>query len=231
LCLGSAGGALFDYYVLVFGSAQDAAILRRVLAGEEEKTFNPSTMLKTYAPRFWFHAAQSLYHVNRLCSLPLLHVAMQMEFRGLSRIGRSLGALYGAFPPIRSYDRKKRKLTVEYIEEVARCVNANTGVLTFDNYCHAYGSPTLSVDRKGSYIKANYTVVAVSKYVSVEPIDVKFRYIAPEMLCVASMPRDPQDLLVFERQVASTTCLLFVPCFTLVFLGSERSDQCFSCWE
>ena len=116
-----------------------------------------------------------------------------------------------------SYDRKKRELTVKYIEEVERCVNANTGVLTFDNYCHAYGSPTLSFKRKGSYIKANYTVVAVSKYVSVEPIDVKFRYVPLEMLCVACMPRDPQDLLVFESQVASTTASFF---FFVSFLSS-----------
>ena len=125
--------------------------------------YDPDVVFEQYASRFWFFCAVSMYRANRRCVLPLMYITMQLEFRGLSRIGRSLLSTMGAAPAIRNYDVQKNKLVKNYAAKVQQMVQDNDCIVTWDNYCHVWGSPTLKM-RDTSYLKANYTVVAVSAY-------------------------------------------------------------------
>ena len=67
--LGSPGGVLFDYYVLLFGSRRDIKLLTTHLTSEQKENddFDVNAMFKGYASCFWFFAAQSLYAANQKC--------------------------------------------------------------------------------------------------------------------------------------------------------------------
>jgi len=177
--LGCKGGVLMDYYILLFGSRADIQILNRELTRRPDDEFGYDTeaMFKSYASFFWFYAAQSLYAANQKCNRHLLHLTQQFEYRGLSRIGRQLGSFFGVFPAFRNQDIRKGKLTDIYIKKVTEIVETNSGILTWDNYCHQYGSPTPSVSREINYKQANYTVVAVTAYnFAVRPVAVSRKH-------------------------------------------------------
>jgi len=141
-----------------------------------------------------------MYRVNARCSMPLVHFTIQQEYRGLSRIGRSLTASYGGAPNVRNYDKKKQKLVDDYTIRVEMMVRGNNGILAFDNWCNIHGSPHLSIERDTAYIKANFTVVGVSKY----HFDVRPKFAwrwVDEKIAVTSLPRDLDDLKQYENKV------------------------------
>jgi hypothetical protein len=197
MLLGSPGGVLFEYHVLLYGASKDCDQLLLALEKKENK-YDPFSTYVRYASHFWFVAACALYKVNRQCSLPLMHLTLQLEYRGLSRMGRSLAAHFGAAPKLRNYDIKKSQLVKAFTTKVRNKVTNNEGVVTWDNYCHVYGSPTLSTSRTTGYQKANFTVVGHCRN------DFKKRPI----FCWktvddiwASLPRNPADLMPFGQQV------------------------------
>ena len=51
------------------------------------------------------------------------------EYRGLSRIGKSLTAACGGAPAINTFDRKKRILMESYVKDVSTMVNENNGII------------------------------------------------------------------------------------------------------
>lgn len=186
-----------DYYILLFGSRVDIELLNRELTRKPEEDFgyDAEAMFKSYASFFWFYAAQSLYAANQKCNRHILHLSQQFEYRGLSRVGRQLGSFFGVFPAFRNQDIRKAKLTETYNKKVINIVENNDGILTWDNYCHQYGSPTPSVSRDINYKQANYTVVAVTAYnFTVRPSFV-WRYLDNVNTVVVSVPRDPAALL------------------------------------
>ena len=87
-----------------------------------------------------------------------MHFTIQQEYRGLSRIGRALTAAYGGAPTVRNYDDKKRRLIDAYGERVENMVKENNGILAFDNFCNAFGSPVLATERESALLLCNYTV-------------------------------------------------------------------------
>ncbi len=58
-CLGSTGGVLFDYYLLLYGSRYDVSLLNKQLAGIEEN-YDADVMLKKYSSSYWYFASKSL---------------------------------------------------------------------------------------------------------------------------------------------------------------------------
>jgi len=137
--------------------------------------------------------------------MPIVH--FQQEYRGLSRIGRSLTASYGGSPSVRNYDVKKQKLVDKYTIRVEKMVQDNNGILAFDNWCHIYSSPHLSTERDTAYIKANFTVVGVSQYqFLIRPV-FAWRWV-DQKVAVASLPRSLFDLNVYEEKVLSFPLLL-----------------------
>jgi hypothetical protein len=188
---------LFDYYILIFGSRNDIRLLKKQLTRDpgDDFGFDSDAMFKSYASFFWFFASQSLYAANQKCNRHLLHLTHQFEYRGLSRVGRQLGSLFGVFPAFRNQDIKKAEYTLKYNAKVRAMVEGNDGILTWDNYCHQYGSPTPSIKRAINYKQANYTVVAVTAYnFEIRPSFV-WRYLGDINTVVVSVPRDPADLL------------------------------------
>src|SRR3954447_19110330 len=93
-------------------------------------------MLKGYQSYFWYFAAISLYRADCQCSMPLVHFTLMQEYRGLSRIGKSLTSAYGKAPAITTFDSKKRALMNSYVSEVSQVVIENNGIIAFDNWCN-----------------------------------------------------------------------------------------------
>ncbi len=86
------------------------------------------------------------------------------------------------------------------VKKVLQLVKSNSGILTFDNYCHYYGSPTPST-RPVNYLAANYTVVAISEYQFLERPSFVWRYLENIDTVVTSIPLDPKALLPVHDQV------------------------------
>ena len=125
--------------------------------------------------------------------MPLLHFTIQQEYRGLSRIGRAPTAAYGGAPTVRNYDDKKRRLVEEYGDRVENMVKKNNGILAFDNWCKAWGSPQLSIARDSALLLCNYTVVGVSAFEFLERPRFKWIWV-DEQVAVASLPHAVTDL-------------------------------------
>ena len=81
-------------------------------------------------------------------------------------------------------------------------VKGNNGILAFDNWCNVHGSPHLSTDRDTAYIKANFTVVGVSKFEFKVRPTFAWRWVDTKV-AVASLPRDIDDLKAYEDKVVS----------------------------
>ncbi len=177
------------YMVLVMIS-----LFNKRLTGVDDHGYEDDAMLTKYSSSFWYFASQSLYSANQFCSLNLHHVAQQLEYRGLSRLGRALGSTLGILPAFRSQDNKKLEATGQYNKKVLDLLKSNSGILTFDNYCHYYGSPTPST-RPFNYLGANYTVVAISEYQFLERPSFVWRYLENIDTVVTSIPLDPKALL------------------------------------
>ena len=155
--------------------------------------------------------------------MPLVHFTIQQEYRGLSRIGRSLTAAYGGAPNIRNYDKKKQKLIDNYSLRVEKMVTDNNGIIAYDNWCNVYGSPHLSTERDTAYVKSNFTVVGVSRYnFQVRP-KFAWRWI-DEKVAVTSVPRDLEDLKAYENKV-----ILFLGYLGLLWmlLDLHNDPSCF----
>ncbi len=203
--LGAPGGVLFEHYVLFLGSCQDVRLLnKRLNANHAIPEYNPIVIFKRYVTRFWLFAAQTMYHVFNRCWMPLTHFCLQMQYRGLSRMGRSLASAMGVLPSVSNYDQKCKNLLGEYDEKLISMARGNKGIVAFDNYCRVFGSGNISLARDSSYTKANNTVVAMSAYdFKVRPT-FKWTLIDPDT-AVASLPMHAADLLDFKKQVASLT--------------------------
>lgn len=158
------------------------------------------TIYKKGALRFWMYCALSLYHVNSRCYMPLMHFTMQLEYRGLSRIGRALLAATGMSCSVRNYDQCKASMLQKFTKMVSDMISKNQGIVTWDNYNHLYGNPHLKGSRDSSYIKANFTVVAVSSYNFVKRPSFKWTKLAPRV-AVASLPQNLTTLSVFKESV------------------------------
>jgi hypothetical protein len=115
-------------------------------------------------------------------------------------MGRALTATFGGVPAVRSYDVKKANLVASYTKKVVDMVRNNRGILTFDNYCHVYGSSNLSVNRETAYTKANYTVVAVAAYEFTERPLFCWRWF-DQKTAWSSIPRDITDLAPCKDKV------------------------------
>jgi hypothetical protein len=116
-------------------------------------------------------------------------------------MGRSLLDSVGAAPSVRNYDIKKEKLLLSYTQQVDQMVRTNGGIVTWDNYCHAFGSPSLASSRDSSYIKANYTVAALCAYEFKKRPSFLWAMI-DEKVALASIPRDI-DLEPFKDEVVT----------------------------
>ena len=115
-------------------------------------------------------------------------------------MGRAYASSMGAAPAITGYDRKRKELVVSYTRDVEEKVQSNSGIITWDNYCHVYSSGNLDVKRDSSYVKANYTVVALSSYVFRERPSFLW-LLVDDGTAVASLPQLVTDLLAFQDQV------------------------------
>lgn len=138
--------------------------------------------------------------------MPLLHFTMQLEYRGLSRIGRTLLAATGLSCNIRNYDRRKASMIAKFTEKVEALIALNNAIATWDNYNHAFGSPELKTTRDSSYIKANFTVVAVSEYNFIERPSFRWTELAPRV-AVASLPQHLTTLTTFKDSVSRLLCV------------------------
>ena len=202
ISLGSKGGVLFEYYLLLYGSRYDVSLLNKNLSGVEETNYDDEVMFNKYSSSYWYFASKSLYAVNQRCSKNLHHVTQQFEYRGLTRMGRALGSTFGILPAFRNQDYKKLESIGKYNQKVLGLVKSNGGILTWDNYCHYYGSPTPST-RPFNYQAANYTVVAISQYQFQERPSFVWRYLENIDTVVTSIPLDPLALLPVHDQVCS----------------------------
>jgi hypothetical protein len=169
--------------------------------------YEADEMFKCYSACFWFYAAKSLYAANQKCNCLLLHLTHQFEYRGLSRVGRQLGSYFGIFPAFRNQDIRKAEFTSTYTEKVLEMIENNNGILTWDNYCHWYGSPTPSAGSTINYKQANYTVVAVTAYTFLERPSFVWRYLDNVNTVVVSVPRDPAALLPVKALVSYYDCV------------------------
>src|SRR6185436_12725683 len=104
---------------LVHGSDPDSQMVRKCSSGNDLE-YDNFKLLRKYQSFFWYFAAISLYRANRRCAMPLVHFTLMREYRGLSRIGKSLTAAYGGAPAITTFDRKKRILMDSYVKDVSQ---------------------------------------------------------------------------------------------------------------
>lgn len=197
---------LFEYFVLLYGSRYDVSLVLKNLADIEENPYDDNIMFNKYSSSYWYFASKSLYAVNQRCSNNLHHVTQQFEYRGLTRMGRALGSTFGILPAFRNQDNKKLELTGKYNKKVLQLVKSNGGILTWDNYCHYYGSPTPST-HPFNYQAANYTVVAISEYQFQERPSFVWRYLEDIDTVVTFIPLDPMALLPVHDQVSQNPLL------------------------
>ena len=129
--------------------------------------------------------------------MPLMHFTIQLEYRGLSRIGRALTAAYGGAPSVRNYDDKKRRLVEAYGERVENAVTKNNGILAFDNWCKAWGCPQLSIQRESALLLSNRTVVGVNAFEFLERP--RFKWMCGRTSC--SRLSAVMDLKAYEDKV------------------------------
>jgi hypothetical protein len=164
------GGVLFEYYVLLNAPANLAVKFRRFLNSTDAPDDDVLRLLilSKFSFRFWYDAIRVMRSVNQKCNKPLALWTMLMEYRGLSRTGRMLAsAVYGSLP-VSTYDTYKKKMVLEYQEEMHSLFSNNLALVTIDNYSHFYNSASLvnpvAGSRETQYITCNYTVGALSRF-------------------------------------------------------------------
>ena len=79
-------------------------------------------------------------------------------------------------------------------------VKENNGILAFDNFCNAFGSPVLATERESALLLCNYTVVGLSAFEFIERPRFKWTWV-DEHVAVASLPRSIGDLRPHETNV------------------------------
>ena len=200
--LGSAGGCLLEFYILSYGLECDSKLLTKRLNHQiDDVVYDSQLFFRRYAAKFWMFAAQSMYRIYRQCSMPLIHFAMQQQFRGLSRVGQKMGDVLGTTSSLSTFTRKSKELIAVYTDDVNEMAQSNHGIMTLDNYCHVYGSGNINLARDSSYSKCNYTVVAVSAYDFAQRPSFKWTFLGDPDTLVASLPMLLIDLLDFKDKV------------------------------
>jgi len=164
---------------------------------------------KRYVMPFWLHLSHVIYQMNQKVVFPLALWVLLLEFRGLSRIGKTLLSFTGISPSIRTVDRIKEDLLIQQIHELANIVKQEVFICALDNYTHVYGSPSITSARDTQYHNPLYTVVAIVK------IPVQFECSLRlmdngEFLC--SLPASVLALQALQKQVALNYFCVFEIC-------------------
>ena len=150
---------------------------------------------------FWLHLSHVIHQMNQKVVFPLALWVLLLEFRGLSRIGKTLLSFTGVSPSIRTVDRIKEDLLVQQTYDLAKIVKTEVFICALDNYTHVYGSPAITTARDTQYHNPLYTVVAIVK------IPVQFECSLRlmdngEFLC--SLPPSVLTLQGLQKQVFSS---------------------------
>ena len=90
---------------------------------------------------------------------------------------------------------------------VDRMARTNSGIVTWDNYCHVYNSPGLSLTRDSSFLKSNFTVAAISQFAFGVRPSFLWTMVDPDV-AVASVPQNVADLMAFKALVFLLVCFL-----------------------
>jgi hypothetical protein len=152
---------------------------------------------KQFAMSFWLHLARSLHEMNQKVVYPLALFTLLLEFRGLSRIGKSICNYTGLSPAIRTIDKVKESLLVAQKTEISDVIKNEIFVVALDNYTHIYGSPSITTSRDTQYHNPMYSVVALVKV----PIQVPAIFILTGRTFLFSVPNSMLDMRVFEHDV------------------------------
>jgi hypothetical protein len=197
-----------DVYVYQYG--------RKASSNQVLKAMKQNVMLservivlinKQYAMSFWLHLAKSLHEMNQKVIYPLALFTLLLEFRGLSRIGKSICNYAGLSPTVRTIDKVKESLLVAQKKEISELIESEIFMIAADNYTHIYGSPSITTSRDTQYHNPMYSVVALVKI----PIQVPANLIPLTGVTYASsVPSSIADLRVFEQDVSFVSLSGFV---------------------
>ena len=199
-----------EFFIVLHGSRSDVDILRDSSATGTALTEDVrNSLLRKYFLRFWYDSIKLMHEINPKCTRPLVFLGMLQEYRGLSRMGRLIGHMMGMNLDLRTYDRLKKKLIEEYLEELQATLNKRDGTFAFDNYAHTYRGTSLSVSRETQYYSGNYTVVGLVTLPVGHKIPKETVYLPlkDNRIGVASLPSELIWLRVFEKKVR----LLWIP--------------------
>ena len=200
-----------ELYILHYGKGGDCEPLWKALQGSHDLTaFFHSDILKTYNLPFWLHLAVTLHQLNQKVTGPLTLWMFLQEYRGLSRLGRTMANLVGLAASLRHYDKIRTTLLAEASNQIAEITSKGRCLIAFDNYTHQYGSPALTHSRAVPYFQARFTVGAVIEWPTTATTSIDF-LLLPQKTYLASVPSTIEDFNVFEDQVIRCkVCLIFI---------------------
>ena len=218
--LGLRGGQLLELFIVQHGRDRDSK--RMTASLKFQLVFLPEelTLLhKRYVMPFWLHLSHVVHQMNQKVVFPLALWVLLLEFRGLSRIGKTLLSFTGMSPSIRTVDRIKEDLLVQQSLDLQKIVNTEVFICALDNYTHVYGSPTITRSRDTQYHNPLYTVVAIIK------IPQQFESILRPMGLGEFMCSLPASVLTLEGLRDQVRPPTFV--FLLITIGFEVNTRGF----
>jgi hypothetical protein len=152
---------------------------------------------KRYVMSFWLHLAQTLHHLSQKVVCPLALWTLLLEFRGLSRVGKTMLNYSGLAPSVRTVDTLKGELLMKQSADLQFIVDHHVFICALDNYTHVYGSPSISMNRDTQYHNPLFSVVAVVELTK----QFASKFIAHAGSYFASLPPAAIDLKANQQEV------------------------------
>ena len=92
------------------------------------------SFIAIYTLPFWLHLAVTLHQLNQKVTGPLTLWMFLQEYRGLSRLGRTMANLVGLAASLRHYDKIRTTLLAEASDQIAEITSKGRCLIAFDNY-------------------------------------------------------------------------------------------------
>lgn len=160
------GGLLFEAYLL---RRSPQALYESLITAAQRQQPLPEDVvtkaIKVHGLAFWFSIVCAVKDMSSgYCQLNLYYWTLLRDYYGESRFGRMLSARVHIGMDNRTFDRRVTSSLKEHDQTVIKIMQGNLGVFTFDNFNHQYMNPRLSTQRDHQMSRANYTVMALSKF-------------------------------------------------------------------
>jgi len=164
------GGIFFENFILESCTYNDAKLLKQMILRKTKYSNDEiNYLIITYSMKFWFNTLILLKRLNQQNNYHLTMINLYLDYRGLSRRGLELLSLLGVGISIRTNDRKKRFLLLQYENELLNLFKISNPIMAIDNYNGAYGNSAQHVAKPSQIALCNVTVCGLinpPKYVN-----------------------------------------------------------------